>query len=64
MIIIVDEKSDTVSICGISWDQLFFLDAILIKTLFESKNRQVRQNAHELLNACEAAELSITENTQ
>jgi len=64
MLIIVDEKTDTISLCGLSWDQLFFLDAMLIKTIFETNNRDIRKNANQLLQACEAAEVSICENTE
>lgn len=61
MQVLVNDNDNTVSFLGLSWQELFFIDHILIKTIYETHNKDVRQAAEQILNYCEAAVQSIAE---
>ena len=59
MIVVVDEKRDLVSFNGLSWDQIFYLDAVLLSSRACLKIPKFLKINEELLQACEAAQKRI-----
>jgi len=48
MRIVYDEKTEMVSVHGLSAGQIMFLDVILIKVAFAAKSQELREKADEL----------------
>jgi hypothetical protein len=59
MIVMADDKTDTVSLIGLTWDEIWFLQAMLIRTTYESSNAEILQHADNMLTQTEAVAESI-----
>ena len=59
MLIIVNDRTDTVSMLGLDWGDVLFLSALLINESALTKNTIIRDRADKLLEAFEAAGESI-----
>jgi len=57
MFVVHEDKSDTVSLCWLSWDEVFTLEAVLIWALYESKNdNELLDKIDDILTILETAE--------
>jgi uncharacterized membrane protein len=55
MIVIVEDKSDTVSLCGLTWPQIFILTSTLMDASEETNRPEVRKVINNILTGCVAA---------
>jgi len=63
MLVIVDDKTDTTSICGLEWADVFLISNLLLVRWFETKNPLIKKQADQLLVAFESAARDIIEST-
>lgn len=63
MIIIVDDKTGGISICRLTWDDVFLISHLLLDKSIETKNPTIKKHAEHLLTAFESAAKSIIEST-
>ena len=63
MLVVVNDNTDTVSMCGLDWGDVLFLSASLINESVLTKKPIIRDRADRLLEAFEAAGESICEPT-
>jgi len=63
MLIVVDDKTDTTSIYGLEWSDVFLISHLLLARSFETKNPLIKKRADQLLVAFESATRSIIEST-
>lgn len=63
MIVIVDDKTDSISICDLTWADIFLISSLLLNKMVESKNPLTKKHADLLLTAFESAAGRIIKST-
>ena len=63
MLVIVVDKTEAVSICDLTWADVFLISQLLLKKSVETNNPLIKKQADHLLTAFEAAAKSIIEST-